>query len=218
MPIRESCATVMVEALPAVMADPSQLEQVFVNLIGNAIKYRHPDRPPAIHISGWSVGPMVEFAVEDNGIGIEAEYHDRIFEMFRRLHTHDQYQGHRDRPRRRQEDRRAPRREGMGRVDAGRGLDLLLHPAGRVGGRSSGTTTTASISPTSPGSSTIFDPLIFGAPSDDIAPLLPPTGANGGLEVEERNRRMARFTAAPERQAGQRSRAYCLSTRRWGQH
>ncbi|HIH04194.1 MAG TPA: nitrogen fixation protein FixL, partial [Methanoregulaceae archaeon] len=63
------------------------------NLIGNAIKYRRPDVPLEIRISASRVNGMVEFAVADNGIGIEAEYFDRIFEMFRRLHTHDKYSG-----------------------------------------------------------------------------------------------------------------------------
>ena len=91
--IRGAGATVTVGELPAVMADPAQLEQVFANLIGNAIKYRSSDRPPAIAISAERTNGWVEFAVADNGIGIEAEYFDRIFEMFRRLHTHDEYEG-----------------------------------------------------------------------------------------------------------------------------
>ena len=92
-PIREAGASVTVEELPGVMADRSQLDQVFVNLVGNAIKYGRPGVPPAIRIRGRRVGPMVEFAVADNGIGIEPEHFDRIFEMFRRLHTKDEYDG-----------------------------------------------------------------------------------------------------------------------------
>ncbi len=92
-PLREAGAIVTVGELPAVMADAAQLEQVFANLVSNALKYRHPDRPPAIAISVRAVNPAVEFAVADNGIGIEEEYFDRIFEMFRRLHTHDKYEG-----------------------------------------------------------------------------------------------------------------------------
>ena len=93
VPLREAGATVEVGEMPTVMADPLQLEQVFSNLIGNAVKYRHPDRPPAIAISARQLDGMVEFSVADNGIGIETEYYDRIFEMFRRLHTHDKYNG-----------------------------------------------------------------------------------------------------------------------------
>jgi light-regulated signal transduction histidine kinase (bacteriophytochrome) len=91
--VRGAGATVTVGDLPAVMADPAQLEQVFANLISNAIKYRSPERPPEIGITARRLNGMVELAVRDNGIGIEAEYFDRIFEMFRRLHTRDRYEG-----------------------------------------------------------------------------------------------------------------------------
>ncbi len=91
--IATATATITVGPMPRVMADPAQLEQVFANLIGNAIKYRRPDVPPEIEVSARDEGPMVEFAVRDNGIGIEEEYFGQIFEMFRRLHTHDEYEG-----------------------------------------------------------------------------------------------------------------------------
>ena len=92
-PIAEAGATVEVGELPMVMVDPAQLEQVFANLVGNAVKYRRPGVPPAIAISARPVNGTVEFAVKDNGIGIEAQYFDRIFDMFSRLHTHEQYGG-----------------------------------------------------------------------------------------------------------------------------
>ena len=91
--LAEAGATVEVGELPTVLVDPVQLEQVFANLVGNAVKYRKPDVPPAIAISAERAGPMVEFAVRDNGIGIEPEYFDRIFQMFQRLHTHERYSG-----------------------------------------------------------------------------------------------------------------------------
>ncbi|MEN6516743.1 MAG: ATP-binding protein [Methanospirillum sp.] len=91
--IATATATITVGPMPRVMADPAQLEQVFANLIGNAIKYRRPGVPPEIEVSARDEGPMVEFAVRDNGIGIEREYFGQIFEMFRRLHTHDEYEG-----------------------------------------------------------------------------------------------------------------------------
>jgi PAS domain S-box-containing protein len=91
--LAEAGATVEVGDLPAVMADEAQLVQVFANLIGNAIKYRRADIAPVVRVEAWRVGPMVQFSVADNGIGIEKEYFDRIFEMFRRLHTHDEYDG-----------------------------------------------------------------------------------------------------------------------------
>ncbi len=91
--IAEGEAAVTVGPLPTVMADPGQLSQVFANLIGNAIKYRHPDRAPAIRIEAEADGDMWRFAVADNGIGIEGEYFERVFEIFRRLHTKDAYPG-----------------------------------------------------------------------------------------------------------------------------
>ncbi len=92
-PLREADGMVTVGPMPRVMADAAQLEQVFTNLIGNAIKYRRGGVPPAITVSAERQGEMWEFAVRDNGIGIEAEYFDRIFVMFQRLHTHDEYEG-----------------------------------------------------------------------------------------------------------------------------
>jgi PAS domain S-box-containing protein len=91
--LAELGGSVTVGQLPTVLADPAQLEQVFVNLVGNAIKYRQPDTAPEIAISARRTDGWWEFAVADNSIGIEAEYFDRIFEMFRRLHTHDKYEG-----------------------------------------------------------------------------------------------------------------------------
>ncbi len=91
--LAEAGATVTVGELPVVMADEAQLVQVIANLIGNAVKYHRAGVPPEVRIEGRRVGPMVEFSVADNGIGIEPQYFDRIFEMFRRLHTHDQYEG-----------------------------------------------------------------------------------------------------------------------------
>ncbi|HIH03517.1 MAG TPA: PAS domain S-box protein [Methanoregulaceae archaeon] len=91
--ICEAGATVTVGPMPTVMADPTQLEQVFTNLIANALKYHREGVPPVIAISVARNGRRWEFAVRDNGIGIEPEYHDRIFQMFQRLHTHDEYDG-----------------------------------------------------------------------------------------------------------------------------
>ncbi len=91
--IREAGATIEVGDLPMVMADAAQLAQVFTNLVGNALKYRRPDVPPEVRISAERAGTFWRFAVADNGIGIEAEYFDRIFVIFQRLHTRDEYEG-----------------------------------------------------------------------------------------------------------------------------
>ena len=80
--------------LPAVLADPAQLEQVFANLVSNAIKYRRPAVPPEVRISAatsWTA--WWSSRSRTTGSGSRSEYFDRIFEMFRRLHTHDQYEG-----------------------------------------------------------------------------------------------------------------------------
>ena len=87
--IREAGAIVESEELPDVLADRVQFEQVFQNLIANAVKYRHPDRTLVIRISARRSGSRWEFSVADNGIGFDAEYSQTIFEAFRRLHGTD---------------------------------------------------------------------------------------------------------------------------------
>ena len=67
--------------------------QLLQNLIGNAVKCRHPDRPPVVTVTGEQRGPWVQIDVYDNGIGIPGEYHERIFTVFQRLHARDQYGG-----------------------------------------------------------------------------------------------------------------------------
>jgi len=85
--------TIIVDPLPAVMADPVQLRQVFQNLISNALKFRKPDVPVEIHISAEQLKDKVEFSVADNGIGIEPQYFEKIFVIFQRLHAMDKYEG-----------------------------------------------------------------------------------------------------------------------------
>jgi signal transduction histidine kinase len=91
--ITEAGGRIEAGPLPRVFGDPVQLEQVFTNLIGNAVKYRRFGVPLVIRVSAEKHGPFWEFAIADNGIGIEAEYFDRIFEMFQRLHTQDEFSG-----------------------------------------------------------------------------------------------------------------------------
>jgi PAS domain S-box-containing protein len=90
--ISASEAEVVVDELPMVMGDSSQLMQVFQNLIGNAIKYRRPDIRPRIHVFSQRVNGDWQVSVADNGIGIAATEQD-IFEIFRRLHTAASYPG-----------------------------------------------------------------------------------------------------------------------------
>jgi len=90
--LEEAGATVDVGELPVLNANETQLTQVFLNLIGNALKFRS-DRPPHVEISARREESGWVFAVADNGIGMDAQYHERIFELFRRLHGQDRYPG-----------------------------------------------------------------------------------------------------------------------------
>jgi len=90
--IDDSGAVVTHDPLPTVMADDSQLAQVFQNLIGNAIKFKG-EEPPRIHIAAEQKEDEWLFSVADNGIGIEHEFFDRIFVIFQRLHGRDEYTG-----------------------------------------------------------------------------------------------------------------------------
>jgi light-regulated signal transduction histidine kinase (bacteriophytochrome) len=94
--IAEAGARIQVEEtlpLPLVVGDADQIARLFQNLIGNALKYRSPHRQPEIHIAFKRVGDGWEFRLDDNGIGIEEQYFERIFRLFQRLHTRDKYDG-----------------------------------------------------------------------------------------------------------------------------
>jgi PAS domain S-box-containing protein len=84
--IEESGGRVTHDPLPTVTAEHSQIVRLLQNLIGNAIKYRSPDRPPQIHISAREEEKFWVVAVEDNGLGFAQEYADTIFTPFKRLH------------------------------------------------------------------------------------------------------------------------------------
>jgi light-regulated signal transduction histidine kinase (bacteriophytochrome) len=94
--IAESNATITYDSLPTVNADRNQLLQLFQNLISNAIKFRGSEEPK-IHICAFKSSQEIKncwlFSVRDNGIGIKAQYLERIFEIFRRLHTYDELPG-----------------------------------------------------------------------------------------------------------------------------
>ncbi len=90
--IEMSGATITSDALPDVRADPSQIGQLFQNLIGNALKFRG-ERPLEIHIGSHKRGGEWQVFIRDNGIGVDAEDRSRIFDIFQRLHSRDEFDG-----------------------------------------------------------------------------------------------------------------------------
>ena len=92
--IAEKHAVVNVQdGLPRVLGDAVQLEQVFQNLVGNALKFVPSGRVPRVRISAERNGRFATFHVADNGIGVKKEYQERIFGIFKRLHTQKEYEG-----------------------------------------------------------------------------------------------------------------------------
>lgn len=91
--IDESEAQISVGELPALKCDRHRLVQLFQNLLSNAIKFRNPEVAPSIRVAGRRREGYGEITISDNGIGIDTQYADRIFRVFQRLHTRDQYPG-----------------------------------------------------------------------------------------------------------------------------
>jgi PAS domain S-box-containing protein len=91
--IRESSAVITHDPLPIVRADKTQIGQLFQNLVGNAIKFRSPDRPAQIHVSASLDQGHWLFSVRDNGIGFKQEYEDKLFSIFQRLQSRSKYPG-----------------------------------------------------------------------------------------------------------------------------
>jgi PAS domain S-box-containing protein len=91
--VSDTHARITFHPLPSVPMHGAHLQQLFQNLIGNAIKYRSQDRDPIIHVSGERRGPEWIFSVADNGIGIAPEYKENVFGLFKRLHTSEEYSG-----------------------------------------------------------------------------------------------------------------------------
>jgi light-regulated signal transduction histidine kinase (bacteriophytochrome) len=80
--------------LPEVMGDVTLLSMLWQNLIGNGIKFRAPGRPPVVRVTAAAgASGMWEFCVQDNGIGVPPEFADKIFVIFQRLHSRDDYPG-----------------------------------------------------------------------------------------------------------------------------
>ncbi|WP_233571835.1 sensor histidine kinase [Cellulomonas triticagri] len=91
--IADTGAVVEVDDLPVVLGERPLLVQLLQNLVGNAVKFRHPDRTPHVRISAERVGDSWQLECRDNGIGIDPQYADRVFVIFQRLHAKDLYEG-----------------------------------------------------------------------------------------------------------------------------
>jgi signal transduction histidine kinase len=105
--VQDVNGVIEIDKLPHLEADPTQMRQLFQNLIGNALKFHKPGVPPIVRVSAQTVsspersngepakesGALCEITIADNGIGFEQVYVDRIFELFQRLHGRDEYQG-----------------------------------------------------------------------------------------------------------------------------
>ncbi|HTJ56722.1 MAG TPA: ATP-binding protein [Devosiaceae bacterium] len=88
----EAGGEIVIGRLPEVSADPPTIERLFTNLFDNALKYRS-SAPPRIELSSRRAGGFWEISVADNGIGIQPEFREKVFEIFTRLHSREQYEG-----------------------------------------------------------------------------------------------------------------------------
>jgi two-component system, sensor histidine kinase len=93
MVIQARQAVITVDPLPITNTNETAMRELFQNLIVNAIKYCHKSVIPNVHVSVNDAPSHFHFSIKDNGIGIDPQYHDRIFEVFERLHTKDEYEG-----------------------------------------------------------------------------------------------------------------------------
>nr|WKN38950.1 ATP-binding protein [Tunicatimonas sp. TK19036] len=91
--ISRTKAKITQDDMPTIVGDKGQINQLFQNLIGNALKYHRKDVPPNVHIGCKDLENDWQFCISDNGIGIESEFFDRIFVIFQRLHGSGEYEG-----------------------------------------------------------------------------------------------------------------------------
>jgi len=97
--IEESDAIIATDDLGVIMADPLQMRQLFQNIIGNSLKYHHPDRAPEIRVTRiqvpeeYDAKTHLSISIKDNGIGFKPEYQEKIFAVFQRLHTQQKIKG-----------------------------------------------------------------------------------------------------------------------------
>lgn len=91
--LREKAEIHLPTTLPTIWAYEVRLEQIFSNLLTNAVKFQRPNTPPSVTIKSTELSDAWQFSIQDNGIGISEQYFDQIFGLFQRLHTQDEYEG-----------------------------------------------------------------------------------------------------------------------------
>jgi PAS domain S-box-containing protein len=91
--IQESHGQIVIGILPTINADPVQMHQLLLNLIGNALKYHRPEEAPRISVKAKIEDNVCNLSVADNGIGFDEKYSERIFRVFERLHSRGKYEG-----------------------------------------------------------------------------------------------------------------------------
>lgn len=91
--IQEIEASFVIDPLPTISSFETPIRQVFQNLISNSLKYHSTENKPLITLSSTDCDTHYEFSVSDNGIGIDEQFKDKIFQIFQRLHTKDKYSG-----------------------------------------------------------------------------------------------------------------------------
>ena len=92
--IKESKGKINIEKLPTINADPTQMQQLFQNLVGNALKFHKQNETPIINITVQKLNARYwEISIEDNGVGFDEKYIDRIFNPFQRLHSSSEFEG-----------------------------------------------------------------------------------------------------------------------------
>ena len=91
--MKEANSQIEIKNLYPVKGEESKLYRLFKNILANALKFRSTDKQSIVKIDSVSVGKRVRFSITDNGIGIDQEYHESVFEIFKRLHTREEYDG-----------------------------------------------------------------------------------------------------------------------------
>jgi PAS domain S-box-containing protein len=89
----EKEARIEIDPMPVILANEVQMRQLATNLFSNALKFHRAGVPPVIEVSASTIGDVCVFSVKDNGIGVEARHKDKLFKVFSRLHTRDEYPG-----------------------------------------------------------------------------------------------------------------------------